>query len=180
MDRSLNALKALLLVSLLVNAAVVGFIVARITGGADFGHRPPGFMREVRQQQQQNAQDEIPPRTREILNQAFEAERPAMETALREWVQARRRAVQILRAPTFDANEFDAAVGDMRIKIVAAQEVYQRIISKSASQLTPDQRVLLARILEPQPGRFAAGGLFGPPAPPPGQQRGPGAPAPKP
>jgi uncharacterized membrane protein len=164
MDR-LSGLKWVLLASLLVNAAFFGFVVAQMTGRG-FGPHPPSMVQMVRQQRQ-----DIRPETRAALNEAFRDERPAMERALREWADARRKAVGILRADPLDPKELDAAMEQMRVKTLAAQEVYHRVVSKAAGKLNADDRIALARILDPTPGRFGPNGVFGGLI---GPRRGPG------
>jgi uncharacterized membrane protein len=182
MDR-LSGLKWVLLASLLVNAAFLGFMVAQVTGGHGFGRRPPAMIQMAKQQRQ-----DIAPQTRAALNDAFREERPAMEQALREWADARRKAVGILRADPLDPKELDTAMEQMRTKTLAAQEIYHRIISKAAANLNADDRIALARILDPTPGRFGPNGIFGGPndgaggprhGPVPEGRIAPGAPTPK-
>jgi uncharacterized membrane protein len=157
MDRSLTGMKWVLLASLLVNAAFLGFAVAQITGRG-FGPRPPMMMQQMARPNGPN--QALPEKTRAVLNEALTNERPAMEKALREWIDARRKTVAILRAEPLDQKELDAAMEQMRVKTIAAQEIYHRTISGAAIKLDADERVALARILDPTPARFGPNGPF--------------------
>ena len=169
MDRS--GLKWVLLASLLFNAAFLGFGVAQMMGRG-FGPRPPGI-----QMARPNNQA-VPEKTRAVLNEALQADRVEMEKALRDLQSARRKTVGILRADPLDQKELDASMEQMRAKSVAAQEVYQKIISNAATKLDAEERFDLARILDVGAGRFQPGGPFGPPGGRPGQPPNGGAPPP--
>jgi len=156
MDRSLSGLKWVLLASLLFNAAFLGFAVAQAMGRG-FGPRPPMLPQIARPNNL-----EVPEKTRAVLNEAFQGDRPEMEKALRDLQGARRKTVGILGADPLDQKELDTAMEQMRTKTLVAQEIYQRIISNAATKLDAEERVTLARILDVGAGRFQPGGPFGP------------------
>ena len=168
MDRSLTAVKWILLASLLVNAAFAGFVFSQVTGhrGFGFGGPPPSMMREMARPRQ-----DVPEATRKILNDAFASEKGDMEEALKAFVETRRKTMQLLRAEKLDAPALEAAMADMRAKTTAAQEIYHRVIMKAAPQLSPQERVLLARVLNAAPQRYGAEQVLNAPGPGPSGQR---------
>ena len=179
MDRSLNTIKWILLVSLLVNAAFAGFVFSRVTNrfGFGFGGPHPGMMREAmrpRVGQGQGQGQDVSEQSRAVLTKVFADEKGDMEQAVKEWVAARRKTMQVLRAEPLDKAALDTALADMRAKTVAAQEVYHRVVVKAAPELSSPERVLLARILNAGPNRFGAETVLNALGPQGGPGGGPG------
>ncbi len=178
MEKSLNAIKWVLLGSLLANAAFAGFVFSQVTNrwGFGFGERRPGPMREmVVRGNFTKINPERAEQTRAVLDKVFASEKSDMDQVMRDWVQARRKTVQALRAEPLDKAALQAALADLRGKSVAAQEVYHRVVLQAAPELSVDERVLLGPILNASPNRFNSGfdspGLPGQPRmmpPPPG------------
>jgi uncharacterized membrane protein len=182
-NKTLNTIKWVLLASLLANAAFAGFVFSRVTNRFGFGFGPhSGVMREMARPR------EVSDQTRAVLDKVFASEKGDMEQAVTAWVAARRKTVQVLRAEPLDKAALESALADMRAKTVAAQEVYHRVVSQAAPELSAEERVLLARILNAGPNRFGtnavlegpggprggpgSGGRMGPPPP----EGGPGEP----
>lgn len=142
-----NKLTWVLLASLLINAALVGFVLGdRGRGGplAAFNRRmnpPPGMMMN----QPADAA------TRDILKSAFAAERDAIAKAMKDAAQARRESVAILHDDPLDMAKLDAAMARLRASSSAAQESFHRTLRDAAAKLNGPQRVVLARMLERAP-----------------------------
>ncbi len=168
-NKTLNTIKWILLASLLMNAAFAGFVFSRVTNrfGLGFGP-PPGVMRQMARPR------EVSEQTRAVLDKVFASEKGDMEEAVKAWIASRRKIVQVLRADPLDKAALDTALADMRAKTVAAQEVYHRVVAQAAPELSAEERVLLARILNAGPNRFGTGAVLDGP----GGQRmgGPGGP----
>jgi uncharacterized membrane protein len=167
-NKTLNTIKWILLASLLANAVFAGFVFSQVTNrfGLGFGPRP-GVMREVARPR------EVSEQTRAVLDKVFASEKGDMEQAVKAWVASRRKTVQVLRAEPLDKAALDLALADMRAKTVAAQEVYHRVVSQAAPELSAEERVLLARILNAGPNRFGTGAVLDTPGGPrPGDPRG--------
>jgi uncharacterized membrane protein len=141
MDRYI---KWILLASLLVNAALVGFLSAQFFRG------PRMFV-----------MNEMPGKpgwpddnTRKTLDKAFEAERPALDAALREMFEAREKSVELLRAEKLDIAALDAAGAAMRSGNDKAMASFHRAIKSVAESLSTTERQNLARILDRGPPRM--------------------------
>lgn len=163
MDKSLNTVKWILLASLLINAAFAGFVFSRVTNrfGFGFGEPHPGPVRQM-VVRGNFKNPEATEQTRAVLNKVFASEKGDMERAVREWIAARRKAVQVLRAEPLDKTALEAALADMRAKTVNAQEVYHRVVLQAAPELSAEERVLLARILNASPNRFGSSAVLTP------------------
>lgn len=157
MEKSLNTIKWVLLGSLLINAAFAGFVFSQVTNrwGFGFGDRRPGVM--MMRGNFNRGGPERNEQTRAVLEKVFASERGDMDQAVRDWVQARRKTVQALRANPLDRPALEASLVDLRAKSVAAQEVYHRIVLQAAPELSAEERVLLGPILNASPNRFGTG-----------------------
>ena len=152
-NKTVNAIKWILLASLLVNAAFAGFVFSRVTGHFGFGPGPrPGVMRDMGRPR------EISEQTRAVLDKVFASEKGDMAEAFKAWAAARRKTVQVLRADPLDKAALDAALADMRAKTVAAQEIYHRVVSQAAPELSAQERIALTPILNAGANRFGAMG----------------------
>lgn len=160
-EKSLTTVKWVLLASLLVNAAFAGFVFSQVANrwGFGFGERRPGVM-VMRGNFTKNLEGSE--QTRAVLGKVFASEKGDMDQAMRDWVQSRRKTVQILRADPLDKAALEAALADMRAKTVAAQDVYHRVVLQAAPDLSAEERVLLGRILNASPTRFGAGAVLSP------------------
>lgn len=162
MEKSLNTIKWVLLASLLVNAAFAGFMFSQVTNrwGFGFGDHGPGMMvvrgNFIRGGSVKGG-SERGEQTRAVLEKVFASEKGGMDQAVRDWVQARRKTVQALRANPLDRPALEASLVDLRAKSVAAQEVYHRIVLQAAPELSAEERVLLGPILNASPNRFGTG-----------------------
>jgi uncharacterized membrane protein len=151
MDRPLNLIKWVLLASLLVNAAFAGLVFSQVTNRFGLGLGPhSGVMREMGRPR------EVPEQTRAVLAKVFASEKGDMEQAVKAWTATRRKTMEILRAEPLDRPALEAALADMRAKTVAAQEVYHRVVTEAAPELSAEERMLLTRILNASPNRFGA------------------------
>lgn len=143
MDRSL---KWILLVSLLINAALVGFMSAQFFRG------PRMFMMNTMPMPDRPKwpDDE----TRSKMDKAFEAERPALDAALKETVAARAKAVALLRADTLDTAALEKEMAAIRAANDKATASFQRAITAAAQNLPAVERANLARMLDREPRMF--------------------------
>jgi uncharacterized membrane protein len=150
-EKSLTTIKWILVGSLLVNAAFAGFVFSQVTNrfGFGFGGGPRTFTREIVRMRPESSEQ-----TRAVLAKVFASEKGDMEKAMREWIEARRKTVQVLRVEPLDKAALDTALADMRTKTVAAQEVYHRIVAQAAPELSAEERVVLARMLNAAPNRM--------------------------
>lgn len=145
-----NKLTWVLLASLLINAALVGFVLGdRGRGGplAVFNRRmnpPPGMMMN-------QPPDEA---TRDVLKSAFATESEAIAKAMKDAAEARRESVTILHDDPLDMAKLDAAMARLRTSSSAAQESFHRTLRNAAGRLDGPQRVVLARMLERAPDRM--------------------------
>ena len=145
-----NKLTWVLLASLLINAALVGFVLGdrgRAGPLAAFNRRmnpPPGMMMNQ------------PPdaATRDVLKSAFASERKAIANAMRDAADARRESVTILNDDPLDMAKLEAAMARLRTSSSAAQESFHRTLRDAASKLNGPQRAVLARMLERAPDRM--------------------------
>ncbi len=137
--------KWILLASLLINAALVGFLSAQFFRGG-----PRMFMINDMQGKSGWPDDN----TRKTLDKAFEAERPALDAALREMFEAREKSVELLRAEKLDIAALDAAGAAMRAGNDKAMASFQRAIKSVAESLSTTERQNLARILDRGPPRM--------------------------
>jgi uncharacterized membrane protein len=150
-------IKWILLASLLANAVFIGFLV----GNGGRGLRPimatltrplDGDRRDERRVERNNA-DRADQPTREVLRQAFAAERPAMHKALQELAAARKQSVALIRAETVDGPALDAALAQIRLSSDEVIAAFHRAVAVSAGKLDATQRGALARLLDRAPGR---------------------------
>jgi uncharacterized membrane protein len=160
----------LLLASLLFNAALVGFTVAQFMRG------PPAMM--FMHDKPNRTGEDISQKTRRVLDAAFEAERPAMDAAIRAMIDARTASEALLLADPVDTKALDAQLAQMRASNMQAQEAFHRVIQAAAAKMTLDQRRTLTHILrDAPPGHIGPMGAFGPPGNPPWMDdRSPGPP----
>ena len=133
-----------------MNAAFAGFLFSQGTNRFSFGGPRP-FTREIVRMRPETSEQ-----TRAVLGKVFASEKGDMETAVRAWIDSRRKTVQVLRADPLDKAALDAALADMRAKTVAAQEVYHRVVVQAAPELSAEERVVLARMLNAAPNRMNA------------------------
>ena len=142
--------KWILLVSLLINAALVGFMA----GNAGRGFRPgPGMMGFNRAMPGPNRggerANEQP--AREALRDAFEAERPAMAKALKDLAEARDRSAAVIRADSLDSGALTQSLEEMRARSNDALASFHRSIITAAGKLDGPSRAGLARLLNRGP-----------------------------
>ena len=150
MEKSLSTFKWILLASLLINAAFAGFVFSQVTNhwGFGFGDRRPGPLREmVVRGNFAKGNPERAAQTRAVLDKVFASEKSDMDQVVRDWVQARRKTVQTLRAEPLDKAALQAALADLRAKSVAAQEVSPRVVLQAAPELSGEERVDLVSFL---------------------------------
>lgn len=170
-------LKWILLASLLVNVALVGFAVGNMGRGGFRGG--PGMVMLNRQGPGPGRSNDQP--AREALRDASQAERPAMSKALEELGQARAQSAALIRAEALDAAALDKSMAEMRAHSAEALASFHRSIAAAAAKLDAPHRAGLARMLGRKPsGRGGMGtglrrDVFIPnlnvpePPPPPGQ-----------
>jgi uncharacterized membrane protein len=131
--------KWILLVSLLINAVLVGYIAGQMGRGGPMAV----FSRRVMPPERRA--DET---TRVALKETFEAERPALEKAMKDSIDARRESVEILRTEPLDAARLDASLAKLRAGNSATQESFHRALAAAAGKLNARQRVSLGRMLD--------------------------------
>ncbi len=176
-------MKWIVIVSLLLNAALVGFIAGHEGRG---GFRQPGgpFAALQRRDGPGATRPNADNATREALRAAFEAERPAMEKATQDAIEARNRSVALITAETVDAPALDDSLSQMRTHSIEALAAFHRALRAAALKLDVQHRRGLGRLLERQRNDAPMGAL-GPPArvggdmgpgmgPPPGPPPGSG------
>ncbi|MBY0511036.1 MAG: periplasmic heavy metal sensor [Rhodospirillaceae bacterium] len=134
----------ILLASLLINAALVGFLIGNHGRGGprDFLVRrgPPGMM--------QGRADES---ARGVLRDSFSAERDNLEKAAKDVAEARRESEAILRADPLDIAKLDESMARLRGASRATQEAFHRALRDAATKLDATQRAALGRMLERAP-----------------------------
>jgi uncharacterized membrane protein len=145
-----------LLASLLINALLVGYIVGNHGRGGPFGifktARPmPDRMMPDRMMPGMMMRGGADDATREILRNAFDAERDALRGALKNAAAARRASETILRADPLDTAQLDATMAQLRASNTAAQESFHRALRDAAQKLDATQRQTLGRWLERAP-----------------------------
>ncbi len=162
-----RTIKWVLLVSLLANALLVGFMVGQVGRGHPFGgfDRPMAMRGPGDRPMDRPRGDEA---TRTVLREAFAAERPAVEKAIADIRAARAQSAALVRAETLDAAALDTALAQMRLASDAALASFHRSIAAAAAKLDAEHRGALARMLERAPGQRNA--RRGPPGPPPPRQ----------
>lgn len=142
--------KWILLVSLLINAVLVGYIVGQVGRGGPMA----AFNRRVMPPEKRA--DET---TRFALKETFEAERPALEKAMKDSMDARRESLEILRAEPLDAARLEVSLAKLRAGNSATQESFHHALAAAAGRLNAEQRVSLGRMLDRAPtGRAGRGG----------------------
>jgi uncharacterized membrane protein len=147
-----SKLKWILLVSLLINAALVGFMIGNMGRGGFRGGPGMNFNRQMSGPARGNDQA-----AREALREAFQAERPAMTKALQDLGQARGESAAIIRAETLDAAALEKSMAEMRAHSSEAMASFHRSIAAAAAKLDPPRRAGLARMLDREPGRGMGG-----------------------
>ncbi len=169
--KSNRTLKWVLLASLLANALVVGFVVGNMGRG---GFRPMIGQMMVRGEGRDGPGGPNrpgDPATAQTLRESFQAERPAIDKALKDLAAARKQSAAIIRAETLDAAALDKSLADMRASSAEALESFHRSIAAAAAKLDVQHRAPLARLLDrPPQGRGMGAG----PGPGPGQGMGGG------
>ncbi len=148
-------LKWILLASLVINAALIGFVIGNMGRGGFRGG--PGMMSFNRQMPGPGRGNDQA--AREALREAFKAERPAMTKALRDLAQARGQSAAIIRAETLDAAALEKSMTEMRAHSSEAMASFHRSIAAAAARLDAPRRAGLARMLDREPGRGGMGGL---------------------
>lgn len=143
-------MKWILLVSLLINAVLVGYIAGQVGRGGPMA----AFNRRVMPPEKRA--DET---TRFALKETFEAERPALEKAMKDSMDARRESIEILRSEPLDSARLEASMAKLRAGSTATQESFHRALAAAAGKLNAPQRVSLGRMLDRAPsGRLRRGG----------------------
>lgn len=157
--KSNSTLKWVLLASLLANALVVGFVVGNMGRG---GFRPMMMMRGDGPNRQGPGDRTGDPATRDTLRESFQAERPALDKAVKDMAAARKQSAEIIRAETLDAAALDKSLADLRASSAEALESFHRSIAAAAAKLDAQHRASLARLLDRAPqGRGGMGGGMG-------------------
>jgi len=170
-------IKLILLISLLVNALFIGYLIGNGGRGGlrpmiarPFNNDGPGRMQGRDQARGDQRGDQ---ETRQALRDAFQAERPAMNKALQDLAAARKKSAELIRAETVDAAALDAALAEVRLSSDAVMAAFHRSLAASAAKLDATQRRVLARQLDRAPG-MRGGNMQGmprgegvPPPPPP-------------
>ena len=142
---------AALVVSIVVNLALAGFIVGRMT--RDFSPMPGldplvGVVRLVR-----FLDDD---RRREVVGDLWDRRRE-LRPSLRAIRGAQRDVVGALTAEPFDEAALREALGAFRDGLERSQAGSHEILATVAGRLTPEERAYLARVLF-RPGRHRGGG----------------------
>lgn len=145
-------IKWILLVSLLLNALLVGFIAANTGRGknpfASAMMQKRGDME--RERSDRGKDDDV---TRTALKTALDAERSAMDQAALMTREARKKSAELIRAETLDATALDAALTQLRAGRTEQLEAFHRAIRTTAATLNTEQRSKLARLLDREPGQ---------------------------
>jgi len=139
--------KWILLASLLVNAALVGFMVGN-AGRGGFRGGPGMIINRALPGPNRDRSDQV---TRDALREAFEAERPVMDKALQGLGEARGKSASIIRAETLDGTALDQSLTEMRTHSADALASFHRSISTAAAKLDAQHRAGLARLLDRAP-----------------------------
>ena len=138
-----------LMVSLLTNAALIGFLVAQFVrmGPPGFGGRPPHY---------RGVTDEA----HTMLDRAFAAERPAIDKAMQAMDVEKRHVESLLRAETFDTAAFDAALAAMQAANATAFASLEKSLRTAAAMPREDRRALAEALSHlPPPGPPGPRGL---------------------
>jgi uncharacterized membrane protein len=145
---------AALILSVAVNLAVAGFVVARLHDGPP----PPGS--EVERIVSMGTRG-FPPEIQKAIADGAKAKRDEIRQRLDDVQAARRQMFEAMRADPFDAAALDAAYANLRDKTTVLQEAGQQIVAQAVAGAPADVR---ARI---KPPRGGPGRSDGPPPPPP-------------
>lgn len=153
-----SKLKWILLASLVINAALVGYMMGNMGRGGFRGG--PGMMGFNRPSpgpgSPGRANDQV---AREALHEAFQAERPALSKALEELGRARGRTSALIRAEALDAAALDTFMAEMRGHSAEALASFHRSIAAAAAKLDASHRGGLARLLDREPSGRGGGGM---------------------
>jgi uncharacterized membrane protein len=146
-----RTIKWILLVSLLANVLLVGLIIGKAGRGHPFAMMDRlSIDRPVRDKDDRPSDKEA---ARQLLRDAFAAERPAMEKAVADIRAARAQSIALVRAETLDTAALDASLAQLRLASDAALASFHRSVATAAVKLDTQHRGVLARILERAPGR---------------------------
>lgn len=132
MTRTSKILAACLLVSLCINGALTGFLIAK---GGFFGHHlPPGVtsLGELFRR--------TPPDVRDRLKSAFQEARREARSDWQAARSARGRVAEILQREPLDEQALRQALAAVRQATSEAQDVFQEAFFRTLRELTPDQR----------------------------------------
>lgn len=157
---SRNWLVGGLVVSVVLNLVLVGFVAGRLsfTGAPAGGRMDPtmGYVRLLRFLPEER-RETLAPIVRPLLREMM----PELRT-----LRADHRAVQTaLAAEPFDPEALSKALEDLRRKLNSGQEKAHATLVELAGALTPAERLQLAEAMQRRPPR-RPGGAHVPPPPP--------------
>jgi uncharacterized membrane protein len=131
-----------LVLSLIVNLLLVGFVAGRMSG---FGPPPPfgpdptvGFFRLL---------GFLPDERRAAIAPDLRKQMGQLMPVLRKMRGDQREVFETLTAEPFDATALEAALTDLRTNLTAAQVASHRSFIELAKSLTPEERKSLARAM---------------------------------
>lgn len=162
-------IKWILLASLLINAAGLGYLAGHVGRG---GFGGPGMMAFNRGGPENgpgngpgNGQGNPNNRAAMVaLRAALDAERPTMDKALKDLADARMQSAGIIRAETLNGPELDKSLEQIRASSLEALASFHRSVAAAAAKLDAPQRGLLARFLDrARQNRANPLGALGPP-----------------
>ena len=131
-----------LVVSLVVNLLLVGFVAGRMSGFGPppgFGPDPTtGFFRLL---------GFLPDERRAAIAPELRKQMAALLPVLRKMRGDQREVFETLTAEPFDAAALEAALADLRANLTAAQVASHHSFVEMAKSLTPEERESLARAM---------------------------------
>jgi uncharacterized membrane protein len=142
-----------LVVSLIVNLVLVGFVAGRMSGFGPppgFGPDPTsGFFRLL---------GFLPEERRAAIAPELRKQMSALLPMLRKMRTDQRDVFETLTAEPFDAAALEAALTDLRTNLTAAQVASHRSFVEMAKSLTPEERKSLAHAMRRPPRMHGKGG----------------------
>ncbi len=131
----------LLIVSLVFNALLLGFLLGQLRGEA--------FERAALRRAQDISSAETPLDT--VVTAAFDTERGALNDALRDTRQAQDDAAAIVRSDPLDLDRLDQALGRVRAGDTALLTATHRALRSAAAKLDPQNRDAVADVIANSP-----------------------------
>ncbi|MCP5431820.1 MAG: periplasmic heavy metal sensor [Alphaproteobacteria bacterium] len=136
-----RARTALLVLSILLNAALLGLVASR--WGPAAKHRDAKTEASLTLDRYFAS---LPEPARSRFSDAFERERAEIMPPLTRLLEARIRLANALRAPSFDKAETEAALAELREANFLAQGPLHRVLMAAVEDLSPEERLRLLHL----------------------------------